>query len=399
MQRKPDMPLEFDVLWESHRTTLKRLLIAWSRDLDLADDLLQETYLRAYAGFAGYRGGDGRAWLAAIARNVFYTHLRRYRDVPYAELPEDDIGKDDTVDHLDRLGIRQALDELSPDLKTAILLRHYGDLSYQQIAERCGCPEGTARRRVWTAVRRLRAMLGVAGKERERMGCRNVSGITLFEYLYGILPEERKEAVEAHLSCCQVCREEAESLRKLQQSLSEIEGDFPIFYLTELAADGSATYYVWSRFTNRSDKPQEEFWILNLPGMATEFLALQGEEVTLVCQPWERDPSRLEYRARLPRPVPPGESFDGMAISRPTGDAHRPVKVDTHRWRFTQQLGLGAQRDAAIILLSNRLPDGATLLITDPPADEVRTTQATTVLWRLLPPPQQATDFIVEYSL
>jgi len=393
------MPPEFDALWESHCTTLKRLLIAWSRDLDLADDLLQETYLRAHAGFAGYRGGDGRAWLAAIARNVFYAHLRHYRDVPYAELPEEGMLQDDAADHLDRLAIRQALEELSPDLKTAILLRHYGDLSYQQIAERCGCPEGTARRRVWTAVRRLRAALGVTGKERERMGCMNVSGITLLEYLYGILPEERRKAVEAHLAGCPACREEADALRRLQQNLSEIEGDFPIFYLTELAADGSATYYVWSRFTNRSDAPQEEFWILNLPGMATEFLALQGEEVALACQPWARDPSRLEYRARLPRPVPPGESFDGMAISRPTGDAHRPVKVDARRWRFTQQLGVGALRDAAIIVLTNRLPEGATLVSTTPPADEVRTTQATTVIWRLLPPPQQAADFVVEYTL
>lgn len=392
------MPPEFDELWENHRTPLKRLLIAWSRDLDLADDLLQETYLRAHVGFAGYRGGDGRAWLTAIARNVFYAHLRKRQDVLYAELPEEGMQQADTVDNLDLLAIRQAVDGLSPDLKVAILLRHYGDLTYQQIAERCGCPEGTARRRVWTAVRRLRVVLGVAGKERERMGCRNMSGITLLEYLYGILPEERRKVVEAHLSGCRACREEAEALRRLQQNLSEIKGDFPIFYLTELAADGNAMYYVWSRFTNRSDQPQEEFWILNLPGMATEFLALQGEEVALACQPWERDPARLEYRARLPRPVPPGESFDGMAISRPTGEAHRPVKVDAHRWRFTQQLGLGVLRDAAIILLSNRLPEEATLLHTDPPADEVRTTQATTVLWRLLPPPQQATDFIVEYE-
>ncbi len=75
------------------------------------------------------------------------------------------------------------------------------------------------------------------------------------------------------------------------------------------------------------------------------------------------------------------------------------MKVDAHRWRFTQQLGLGVLRDAAIIVLTNRLPEGATLLNTEPPADEVRTAQATTVIWRLLPPPQQATEFIVEYTL
>lgn len=393
------MPLDFDGLWETHCTTVKRLLIAWSHDLDLADDLLQETYLRAHAGFSGYRGGDGRAWLAAIARNVFYTQLRKRQELPWAEVPEGVGSQVGDGDHLDALTIRQAVEQLPPDLQTALLLRHFGGLSYQQIAERCACPVGTARRRVWTAIRQVQDMLGVMRKERKHMGCSDVSGIMLLEYLYGTLPDEQRSTTEEHLSRCKECREEAESLRGVLNDLSTAEGDFLIFYLTELALDGKATYYVWGRFTNRLDQPQEDFQMFNSPGMVTEFLALQGEEVVLESRPWERDPSRLAYRARLPRPVPPGETFDGMAISRSSVDAENAVKVDAQHWRFTTHLGLGAQRDAANILLANRLPKGATLLSTTPPADEVKANQPLTVIWRLIPPPETPVDFTVEYQL
>src|SRR6202035_964306 len=42
-----------------------------------AEDLVQEAYLRAISHFAGFRGGDGRAWLLTIVRNTCYSHLRR----------------------------------------------------------------------------------------------------------------------------------------------------------------------------------------------------------------------------------------------------------------------------------------------------------------------------------
>ena len=64
-------------MWETHREYLRRMLIGLARDIDLADDLLQETYLNARAGIPGFRDGDARAWLATIARNAFLMHVRR----------------------------------------------------------------------------------------------------------------------------------------------------------------------------------------------------------------------------------------------------------------------------------------------------------------------------------
>jgi len=77
LSKRQSMENDLERMWETSREYVRRLLISLTRDIDLADDMLQETYLRARDGFAGYRGGDGRAWLTAIAKNVFYTHARR----------------------------------------------------------------------------------------------------------------------------------------------------------------------------------------------------------------------------------------------------------------------------------------------------------------------------------
>lgn len=65
------------LMWESHRDFIRRLLIGHTHNIDLADDLLNETYLKASSGISGYRGGDARAWLSVIAKNTFYSYLRQ----------------------------------------------------------------------------------------------------------------------------------------------------------------------------------------------------------------------------------------------------------------------------------------------------------------------------------
>jgi RNA polymerase sigma-70 factor (ECF subfamily) len=116
---------ELEQIWESHRESVRRLLIGLGRDIDLAEDLLQETYLRARAGISSYRGGDLRSWLAAIARNTFYGHMRQ-RHVQ-AEVPLDGrepMGGDAPHDRVELLAVRQAVAGLAPALQTALILKH-----------------------------------------------------------------------------------------------------------------------------------------------------------------------------------------------------------------------------------------------------------------------------------
>ena len=250
------MTSSFQDMWAAQRDALRRLLLAWTRDGELTDDLLQETYLRAQAGVGGYRGGDGRAWLAAIARNVWYAHCRQQRR--HAALPEDACGCDWThagsSGHVLQLAMRQAIDALTPTLRETLLLRHLGGLTYRYIALRCGCPEGTARRRVWEALQQLKTALGVAKKEALHMSDHQLHGDDLLEYVYGALPPEDSARVQEHLRECPACRDEVREIKQVIEVLQAAEGDFILLHYVELAPDGAQICYAWSRFTNDPDK-------------------------------------------------------------------------------------------------------------------------------------------------
>ncbi len=229
-------------------------------------------------------------------------------------------------------------------------------------------------------------------------------GITILEYLYGVLPTKRHAACAQHLATCINCRHELQHVQEVITSLDAAMGELVLLYLTELDAGGVPTYYVWSRMPARwirncgqADSPNGEFHMFNLPGMITDFLALQGEEVTLTSRPWREDPTRLEYVARLPRPVQPDESFDGMAVSHTADQSDRALEIGQGQWRFTTWLGLGSHCEAQCIVLGIRLPVGAQLVDVSPPAEKVTHHGITTVYWRFSPGPQMRVDIVVDY--
>ncbi len=149
----------FERTWALHQEQVRRLLVSMSRDLNLTDDLLQETYLLAHRGWEGYHGGDARAWLTAIARNAFHMHHRRR--YLRAEVPLPDNAGTDSGFSDDMLDIRQVLSALPDAMRAALLLRFYGELSYQEIAARQHSPVGTAKWRVSAAIGRLKVALGI----------------------------------------------------------------------------------------------------------------------------------------------------------------------------------------------------------------------------------------------
>jgi len=158
--RKPTLV----TMWEQHREYLRRMLTGLLNDPNIVDDLLQETYLRACRGFADFRGGDDRAWLTAIARNavrMYHRQTAARAEVPFDDdiAPENLVGYDQDQHLLYEL--RQAVVTLPPHLQHAIILKHYAGFSYREIARRLGCPVGTARWRVFTAIGQLREMLGI----------------------------------------------------------------------------------------------------------------------------------------------------------------------------------------------------------------------------------------------
>ena len=111
------------------------------------DDLVQETYLRAFASLATFRGdAPFRAWLLTIARRTCADHVRRRRrerrlaDAVRARAPGD---RAPARQHTEDL-----LDVLDPDRYEAFVLTQLVGLSYEEAADVLGCPIGTIRSRV-----------------------------------------------------------------------------------------------------------------------------------------------------------------------------------------------------------------------------------------------------------
>ncbi|SON61580.1 ECF RNA polymerase sigma factor SigC [Mycobacterium simulans] len=127
--------------------------VAYLADPPSADDLTQETFLRAIRSLPRFTGrSTARTWLLSIARRVVVDQIRHNRSRPrtayVAEL-------DSAIRHGHRssrientVEIRMLLDGLEPERREAMVLTQVLGLSYAEAAEVCGCPIGTIRSRV-----------------------------------------------------------------------------------------------------------------------------------------------------------------------------------------------------------------------------------------------------------
>lgn len=395
--------LEF--MWEQHRGYLRRMLGRMAGDDDVAEDLLQETYLRAHEGLRGYRGGEARAWLAAIAKNVFLELARRQgrrREESLDVWLGEDQGLATAPDPALALQLREAVARLSPVLREGLILRYYGGLSYDEIAARCGCPVATARRRVWSAIQRLRVALHepqAADGRREMiaMATEHVRGAQLLDYVMGALAGSGAEGVRGHLASCAECAAEEAELRRLADALDEAQGEHVLLSLHELDAEGTPTYYALGRVMNDSAEPMATFGMLNPDTLVTDHFVAQGAELPLEVRAGER-PGMTAYVAQLPRPVPPGEGFWGMAVSHSCDAAERAQRTDDGTWVYRSEQGVGDQARQSVLIYAVALPEGAKLTSTEPNASETRQgPRRTTVVWRMVPAPQAPQEFTARY--
>ncbi len=168
---------EFEAAFLPHLAQAHGLARWLVRDPSDAEDLVQEAYLRAFRGYAAFRGGDGLAWLLAIVRNACMSHLRRAartrgkvvplrpawpdRDADEAVEPADPAAPvEDMLERdAERARVRDALWRLPEPLREVIVLREFEDLPYARIAEVTGLPVGTVMSRLSRARARLRELL------------------------------------------------------------------------------------------------------------------------------------------------------------------------------------------------------------------------------------------------
>jgi RNA polymerase sigma-70 factor (ECF subfamily) len=133
-------------------------------DAEIADDLTQETFLRAFRALPGFRGdSSARTWLLAIARRACMDELRRRSRQRRQESPmltlED--REPPAADDTGEIEVRELLSHLPEDRRTAFVLTQITGLSYEDAAQACGVPVGTIASRVARARSDLIEALGL----------------------------------------------------------------------------------------------------------------------------------------------------------------------------------------------------------------------------------------------
>ena len=146
---------------------LRAFAMSLSGSVDRADDLVQETLLRALAHIDSFTPGTNMpAWLFTILRNLFRSEYRKRR----REVEDGDGRYAETLkSHPEQIGrvefheFRSALAKLPPDQREALILVGASGFSYEAAASICGCAVGTIKSRVNRARTRLADLLAIDG--------------------------------------------------------------------------------------------------------------------------------------------------------------------------------------------------------------------------------------------
>lgn len=148
--------------------SLRAFAVSLTHNTDKADDLVQETLVKAWDKQSSFQPGTNlKAWLFTILRNEFYSQMRkRGREVQDSEgiMTAKLAVHPSQQGSLDLDDFKAALETLPEDQREAIILIGASGFSYEEAAEICGCAVGTIKSRVSRARTRLADILKVSGE-------------------------------------------------------------------------------------------------------------------------------------------------------------------------------------------------------------------------------------------
>lgn len=159
-----------------HHDFLSNLALKITRNEDDAQDLVQETFLRAFRFFDKYEPGTNcKAWLYRILKNTFINHYRKQHRRPsevdfetIEETQESQVKhttyrpgdpEETLINSLLKEDVRQAFEQLPDDYREALILSLVEGFSYREIAEMMGCPIGTVMSRIHRARKLMQRQL------------------------------------------------------------------------------------------------------------------------------------------------------------------------------------------------------------------------------------------------
>lgn len=157
-------------LYDAHAPSLWRYVVHLTGDPAGADDIVQETLLRAWRSprILAQEPASTRSWMFTVARNLVIDEARsarRRHEIGVAETP--DSGREDGTDALfESLLVEEALAGLDMEHRAVIVHAYYGGCGIAEVARRLGIPEGTVKSRLHYGLRALRLALQEKGVTR-----------------------------------------------------------------------------------------------------------------------------------------------------------------------------------------------------------------------------------------
>ena len=174
--------------WEGivrdHSTRVYRLALHLTGNPHDAEDLTQDVFIRVFNSLANYQPGTFEGWLHRITTNLFLDRVRRRKRIRFDWMGDDDaaVATSESFDRHERSGqpedafdmgnldedILEALAELTPEYRVAVVLSDIEGLSYEEIAATLDIKMGTVRSRLSRARARLRESLAHRAPTRDR---------------------------------------------------------------------------------------------------------------------------------------------------------------------------------------------------------------------------------------
>jgi RNA polymerase sigma-70 factor, ECF subfamily len=173
--------------------SFNQLILRWERPIyalayrtigreEDARDIVQDTFLRAYRALPGFKGqAKFSSWLYRIALNLCRDWARKQRRTPTVALPEgvdlaelaSERGPVESIEDLVARremsrAVAQAMEQLPDEQRTAIVLKEYHGLTFQEIADLQGCPLSTVKTRLYQGLSVLRRQLEQGGSTSEK---------------------------------------------------------------------------------------------------------------------------------------------------------------------------------------------------------------------------------------
>lgn len=158
----------FETVYRTHEDGIYRFLYKLSGDGALSEELTQECFFQAWRCFHRYNGRcELFTWLAAIAKNVYFSHLRRNKHTVFnddwlidTEDESDSTHPEQRVLRQERTdAVRRSISRLPGKYRDVVILRIYAELKFSQIADYLGISENSAKVLFYRAKHRLKEEL------------------------------------------------------------------------------------------------------------------------------------------------------------------------------------------------------------------------------------------------